>query len=495
MSKRREHAKQVLVWVVCAGLIAGVGWSATSCLRQGGDDARAVTTAEAKRLAQVKANNAKADPAAMAVNFSDGAHGGKFTGQVDWKQPLINGVTTPNGKSDPDSLVQAAPGLVASHTAKKSADTAKLPDKGWTVRKAASTKESKQSASAKAHTDKHTMDIVLSAVMSLRSSAAGDSDILKAKASWVKDAAIDGAAVDVFRAPLLLDAQQNQSDTASQSGKASQAAAPEAIFWVDHHAKLRRVQFDPAGTGMTTVDFLLDKTKVDKPQPIDLLGGHANSPRDLSGSEVKTLSQLRQHNATTAAAVDLELPVGNDEMLRAHGYLDWQVPMVYLNVDAPGKKNDGLLLALPQGAATRTAKASTDMPPSSPPADGWRAQQWSDRVEDDRASDLDTLLFKLMVMQSPTADDSDTVKKTGSWLRKDSMDDTGTNVFELPVGGDPKADKPGQAPFRYWIDNDDKSLRRVELRTDGLGMAHADLNKTTQPQWNIPYEVTAALNK
>lgn len=484
LTKRHERFQHGLVWLVCAGMLAGIGWTGTSCLRQHGqDEARPLTDAEADRLAQVRLHNFESGPVAMSLRLPDEAGGGGLTGQVDWSQPLINVATSRAGESKPDGLIQAVPGLIASHDAISAADPAALPEQGWTVRRtradSAGTADARQTAT----------DIVLSAVLTLSSMKAADPQRLRAKSKWLRQASIDGATVDVFRAPLMLDTVLLDQAADKAAGKSD---VPEAVFWVDRDGALRRLQLDPAGTGLATADFLLEQRDVASVEPISLLGGHPNDPRELNDDEAASLAGLRQRNSLTGATVDIELPVGDDEMIRAEGYLDWRVPMVYLAVDAPGKENDGLMCAMAAGAATRAGKVD-GLPPQTPPTDGWATQAWSDRVDGDKASDLDTLLFKLMVMASPAPDDLEAVKKDAAWLREDAIGKTDTAVLEFPIAGDKQADKPGMAPFRYWVDTSDQSLRRVELRTDGLGMAHADLAPQEPPAIQIPGEVVSAL--
>ncbi|MGH8877408.1 MAG: hypothetical protein ACRD0P_08720 [Stackebrandtia sp.] len=476
-SEQRDKYRRMLAWVVCAAVIAGVGWTGASCLRQSPDDPRAMTTAEATRLSRVSLNNVDAGTVPFSAELPDSAGGGGIDGRVDWSQSLVHAALTKAGKSKPYGLVQAIPGLVAQRPGTTSAD-ADTPADGWTVRHIS------PSESEPAEKDTGVIDIVMSAILTLRAETAADPAILKAKGSWLRQGVIDGATVDVFRAPLLLDAGAGAS-----KGK----KVPEAVFWVDDDSRLRRVQFDPGTKDLATVDFLLSQKDVKSVHPVDLLGGPPIEPRKVSKTEAETLAGLRQRNSMGGAEASIVLPVADGKVIRAEGYVDWRMPMAYLAVDAPGKKNDGLLFVLPSGAATLTSTVD-GKPPLTPQTSGWKAQEWSQRTEDGKASDLDTLLFKVLAMSNSQGDDTATVKDKAAWLRDDKLGGTAAEVFEFPISGDPDTDKPGQAPFRYWIGAKDDALHRIEMRTGELGMAHADLAPQSPPaSVVIPPPVIAGL--
>ena len=501
-TKRTQRIRHGLVWLVCAGLVAGVAWTATSCLHRPEAPTRAPTLAEVHRLAALRSHNLAAGPVDIIVTMPDASGGGGMTGRIDWSQPLLTAATTPAGDSRPNGFVQAVPGLVASHPADPDIELSALPDTGWTVRR------TRTSAGDTAATD-----IALSALLALGGDSDKDPDTLAGSSTWIKEASIDGAVVDVFRAPLLLDAASDPTSTDAPEDRSSgtsaaagvdhpavdtsatalpgRTATPEGVFWVDRDGGLRRVQFDPAGTGLVTADFLWDRSDTESDHPVPILGGAVNEPRELSGAEVTRLAGMRVSNAARTAEVDIELPVGDDEMVHATGWVDWRMPMVYLALDAPGDDNDGLLFAMVGGVATR-AGAVEGHPPAVPDSTGWSVEPWADRVVDGRPSELDSLLFKLLVLTSPQPDDEATVAEVGSWLRADDIDGDITSVVEFPIAGDTPTDRPGLAPYRYWID-DTGGLRRVELRVDGLGMAHADLADTDAPQVVVPDAVLSGL--
>lgn len=475
-SEQRDKFRRMLAWVVCAAVIAGVGWTGASCLRQQADDPRPMTDAEAQRLSRVNVNNYKAGAVPFTADLPDSAGGGGFDGQIDWSQPVMHAEVAKEGKSTPHTLVQAVPGLVASRKGTTRAD-APVPEDDWTVRHMG--QENRRGDDPQAAT----VDIIASAVLTLRSGRAADSQILKAKGSWLRQGVIDGATVDVFRAPLLLDA------AASGDGQ----KLPEAVFWVDGESRLRRIQFNPGATSLATVDFLLSKKDVAKVHPVDLLGGAPIDPRKVTKAEAENLAGLRQRNSLGGADAEITLPVADGKLIRAKGYVDWRAPMAYLAVDAPGKKNDGLLFVLPSGAATLRTEVD-GKPPLQPQANGWKAQAWSERSEDGKPSDIDALLFKVLSMANPQIDNATVVKDKAAWLREDKLGSTATEVYEYPIPGDPDTDEPGQAAFRYWIGAKDDALHRIEMRTRKLGMAHVDLKPTDQPAAVVvPAPVAAGL--
>lgn len=473
-SEQRDKFRRTLAWVVCAVVIAGVGWTGASCLRQQSDDPRPMTGAEAQRLARVNVGNYKAGTVAFTADLPESVGGG-MDGRIDWSQPVLHAGITAEGSSTPHTLVQAVPGLVAAREGSTSAD-AKVPETGWSVRHMSRDNPGGDDAQAA------TVDIIASAVLTLRSGQAADPEVLRAKGSWLRQSVIDGATVDVFRAPLLLD---------NAGGDAKKM--PEAVFWVDADSRLRRIQFDPGATSLATVDFLLSRDDVAKLHPIDMLGGAPIDPRKVTAAEADRLAGLRQRNGLGGAEARITLPVADGKVIRASGYVDWRTPMVYLNVDAPGKKNDGLLFVVPSGAATLSGDFD-GKPPTQPPAEGWMAQSWSKRTDDGKASELDTLLFRVLAMAATQPDDTGTVADTAAWLREDSVGGTATEVYEFPISGDPETEEPGQAPFRYWVGAKDDALHRIEMRTRKLGMAHVDLKPTDQPTAvAVPAAVVAGL--
>ncbi|GAA4896080.1 hypothetical protein LX16_1420 [Stackebrandtia albiflava] len=471
-----------MVWLVCAGMIGAVGWAATSCLRDPVEQARRLTEAEATRLAEVRTTNQEAGPVAMRLALPDSLGGGGLEGHIDWRRHLVHAGADIEGSDA--TLVQAVPGLIASHTGDADPESGEVPDRGWTVRRMAAAEDPASVPPAQAATD-----IVLSALMALGSPQPADSGYLREKGVWLREAAVDGATVDVVRAPFLLqpDVPTGDADAASET-----AAVPEAVFWVDRESRLRRVQIDPGGHGLATVDFLLARSDTPEITPVDVLGGATGDPRELTDEEVARLAGLRAANSGRTAEVSLELPVSDDRVIRAEGYLDWRASLVYLAVDAPGEENDGLLFVLPTGAATLRQPVN-GLPPSPPPTEGWTAQRWDDRIESGEAGDLDTLMYKLLVMGSAQNGPVEEVPDSARWLREDTRGGTTVDVYEFPLAGDPETE-PGAAPYRYWVGRDDGLLHRIELRTTGLGMAHLDLTSKEVAPVTIPYGIVTALS-
>ena len=353
---KRQKFDTFMVWLVCAGLAAALAWTGVSCMSRTPDQPRPVTAVEAGRLAQIRATGADMGTTAMRLELPESMGAVGLDGYVDWTSPMVHATTRLDG--EPTGLIQAVPGLIAGHPATDVDAMTEPPADGWTVRRM------QQSQSADADPGQAAVDILLSAVLALGSSAPVDASFLTQTGVWLKEATVDGETVDVIRAPLLL--QPGTDDTEN-------AESPEAVFWVDRDSQLRRLQADPAGNGLATIDLLLDQPEVPRLEPVAVLGGPAVEPRDLSAEEAERIADLRSTTSGRAARIDLRLPVGDDEILTARGWVDWRSAVAYLAVDAPGDNEDGLLFALGSGsrrdraarrrnATGRTADGGLDCP-------------------------------------------------------------------------------------------------------------------------------------
>ncbi|GLZ78963.1 hypothetical protein Afil01_37700 [Actinorhabdospora filicis] len=482
--------RRFVVWVGAIALIlGGFSYVGVGCMNKDGGASRTVTADEAARLSGVRQKNLAMGTVAVLARMPKELGETEISGWVDWTQPLVYAAVKPSSQPTYTGLVQAVPGLVATRPGDHAADPATLPADGWSVRRT-SVMESEQSPDPTTRA----LDIVLSAMMVLAADRPDDQRALQEKALWLEEGTIDGVPVDVFRAPLAVGPAPDPSSSASA---APAGAQPEAIMHVDREGRLRRLQVNPGGQGLATIDLLLEQ----RPDPaqaripaIDLLGGPPVAPRKVTDAEATLLAGLRKENAGTVSTVDLTMPVADGEVLRAVGWVDWRRPLLYLTVDNPGEEQDGQMLVLPGGVGWRSApvKGEAKRPPATPPAGGWRTQAWSERVDPNAgAGDMDLLLFKLMSLVSGRADDTAVVKEHASWLREARLGKLRATTFELPMSGD-QAAPSGQAPFRYWVTND-KSLRRVEMRTRQYGLAHADLAPGTLGYLQIPSAVTAAL--
>jgi len=473
---RRQKFDKLMVWLVVAGLVAGLGWGAVGCLNNlPAEEARPVSAEEAGRLARVKTTAAEAGTVAMRLDLPESLGDAGLEGYVDLSTPIVHAATRDG--SETTGLVQAIPGLIASHAKATEADPSQSPDNGWTVRR--------MQASEDPDVDpgQAVTDILLSAVLALGTTSPVDANFLEDQGVWLREAIVDGATVDVIRAPLLLQANTGEGDQA--------VASPDAMFWVDHDSRLRRLQVDPAGSGLATVDLLLDQPEAPSIEPVDVLGGSLVEPRDLTDEEATRLAGLRHSNSQRAAEVDLALPVGDDALITAKGWVDWRSAVVYLAVDAPGEDNDGLLFVLPSGAATLSTEVD-GLPPQTPPQEGWTAQRWDDRVDSGEAGDIDTLLYKLLSMAALEPDAVDQIAETSAWLREDTIADTTVDVVEFGAAGEAETE-PGTAAFRYWLDQDEPLLHRIQLLTNGFGYGRLDLAAAEPPIINIPYGIVTAL--
>lgn len=466
-----------MVWLVVSGLVAGLGWGAVGCLNNlPAEEARPISAEEAGRLAQIRATGVEAGTVAMRLDLPESMGDTGLEGYIDLSAPIVHAVT--GDGSETTGLVQAIPGLIASNVDGAEADPTQAPETGWTVRRMQASED------PDADPTQAVIDIMLSAILALGTIGNVDTNFLEDQGVWLEEAIVDGATVDVIRAPLLL-----QADTGGEGEQAT--TSPDAMFWVDRDSRLRRLQVDPAGTGLATVDLLLDQPQAAAIEPVDVLGGAMVDPRDLTDEEASRLAGLRYANSQRAAEVELALPVADDAVLTARGWVDWRSAVVYLAVDAPGEDNDGLLFVLPSGAATLTTPVDGP-PPQTPPQEGWTAQRWGDRVDSGEAGDIDTMLYKLLAMAALEPDSVDQVTETGAWLREDTVDDATVDVVEFGGAGEAETD-PGTASFRYWLDRDEPLLHRIQLRTNGFGFGRLDLTSAEPPVINIPYGIVTAL--
>ena len=473
-TSKRQKFDKIMVWVICAGLAGALGWTGVSCMSRSTDQPRPVTAAEADRLAQVRVTGTAAGTVAMRLDLPESLGGAGLDGFIDWNTPMVHATTRVDGEVT--GLIQAVPGLIAGNLVTGIDASDDPPTDGWTIRRMQAQDSPGTNPGLEA------IDILLSVVLTLAAPNPADTEFLAENAVWLREASIDGAVVDVIRAPLLLQPVEDES---------LGTQAPEAIFWVDRDAQLRRFQADPAGNGLATVDLMLDRHDTPSLEPVDVLGGAAIAPRDLSEDEATLLAGLRSANSARAARIDLRLPVGDNRILTAQGWVDWRSTVAYLAVDAPGEDDDFLMFALPSGVADIPAEVDA-MPPAQPPQEGWRVQSWSERVDGGQSDDLDALVYKVLSMASLEADTTEEAAAAGTWLRDDAIDGTPVDVVEFATAGDPETDA-GAAPFRYWVDQDESILHRVQLRTGGFGMGHATLTIEEPPMLNVPYGIITTL--
>ncbi|MEV0647186.1 hypothetical protein AB0I28_18150 [Phytomonospora sp. NPDC050363] len=475
--------RKVAVWIGAGALVLGAfSWAGVGCLNKGSEVSRSVTAEEAGRLAGMRAHNLALGTVALLARMPEELGETEVSGWVDWTQPLLYAAIKPSAQPTYTGLVQAVPGLVATRPGDMAADPEKLPADNWSVRRTAGAAPAGEDPDPLGRA----LDIVMSAVMVLGSNGPDDVGAFQERAVWLDEGTIDGVAVDVFRAPLVVGQAPDPAESAEASAPPP-ASTPEAVFHVDHAGQLRRVQINPGGHGLATVDLLVEQ----RPDPedaripaIDLLGGPPVTPRKVTDAEAQVLAGLRNGNADTVSAVRLTLPVGDGELLNATGWVDWRQPLAYLTIDNPGTDSDGQMFVLPGGIAWRAlpVEGKAKKPSMPAAADGWQTQQWGARIDEEGgASDLDLLMFKLLTLAAGGPDDLGSIKETASWLRESRLGKTHATTFEIPMAGDQTAPS-GQAPYRYWLDSDER-LRRVEMRTQQLGLGRADLTPVSDVPW------------
>ena len=164
-------------------------------------------------------------------------------------------------------------------------------------------------------------------------------------------------------------------------------------YWLDHDARLHRLETGLAGVGPVTVQL----NRTDRPtlRPVDALGGRPGQPRALTAVERGRLDRLPARlRARGGAAVTLTAPVAAATNLRGAGWVSWSGRAAYLTVADLGVPERRTLLRV-DGAGVRRAEVpaatvpgtveSPGRPPLPPPARGWGA-------DPRRAGDLGLLL-------------------------------------------------------------------------------------------------------
>lgn len=453
------------MWVMAIIVaIAVAGWFAVSCSPDQSSAERPVSEQEAALLAGMRERNNGDEP--VAVRISVPTDGGKVTadGYLDWQVPMLY-ARVPDADGE-HRLVQAIPGLIATRADDEAAfSELRVPEGGWTTR---------QMLTGAVTPLDTTMDILASSLFTLTSAQADDPAELAEKATWREEGVIDGEAVDSFRAPIMV-----QSD---QEG----AADPEALYSLDKAGDLRRFQVNTGEASLSAVDFLRD-VEIDATGLVatDLLGGPAIAPVAVDGALAETIAQVRAENWQATAAVELTVPTGDGQVTTGHGEIDWRTMTAYLHLaDASGQR---LFLARPGGYATRAAEG--DGRPETLPADGWETHTLGEEDAAEQFGAVEQLVFRVLEMAAEDAEDADAIAEQAFLLRTDEIDGASVNVVEFPVAGDAEAN-PGQSAFRYHLNGE--RLSEVEMMSY-FGVASAELSPEDFPMVEIPWELAEAI--
>ncbi|MEU6857466.1 hypothetical protein AB0B28_01120 [Glycomyces sp. NPDC046736] len=439
--------------------IALAGWFAVSCGADRPGAERPVSEEEAALLAGMRHRNAGADPVALRMSLPVDGEQVTVDAYLDWRAPMLY-ARVPDGEGH--RLVQAIPGLVASHADDELAfGDVTVPEGDWTTR---------QMLSGAATPLDTAFDILASSLFTLTADTADDPAVLAEKATWREEGVIDGEPVDSFRAPIMVEAEGQTGPT------------PEALYSLDEQGDLRRFQVNTGAESLSAADFLRE-AKFDATElvPIDVLGGPAIDPVPVDEDLAGTLAQVRAENWSQTAEVELAVPGEDGGVATAFGSVDWRTMTAYLHVtDAAGQR---LLLARPGGFAVR--EADSDELPEVPPTEGWETHALTDEDASESFGSVETLAYRLLEMSAEEADDEAAILEQGTLLRVDGNDEEPVYVVEYPVAGDADA-AAGESAYRYHVGGD--RLREVEMMTY-FGVASAEVDYEDFAMVAIPWEV------
>lgn len=439
--------------------IATAGWFAISCEADRTGAERPVTDEEAAELASMRYRNHASAPVAVRMSFPVGGEEVVVDGFLDWGATLLY-ARMPDGEGG-NRLVQAVPGLVATHVDDAAFDQAHVPSSEWT---------SRQMLTEGAPANESVFDVLVSSLFTLSAESDDDPAYLAEQATWREDGVLDGEPVDTFRAPLMVESGEEP------------AASAEALYSLDGEGDIRRFQVNVGGSELATVDFLREVDfDASGLHPVDLLGGPAVAPSEVDGDLARTIAQVRSANWAKSAMVEMTVPVADGQVVSAHGSVDWRTMTAYLNVeDTDGHR---LLLARPGGFASIDTDSS-DLPDVLP-AEGWEAHALDAEDVAEHFGPVETLTYRLLEMSAEEDADAEEMVEQASQLRVDESGEETTHVVEFPVAGDAET-AIGESAFRYHIT--DERLSEVEMMT-AFGVASAELEYEDYPMVVIPWAV------
>jgi hypothetical protein len=482
-----------LAALVIGALIAGNGL--VSCGEQpeaAAFKSRAVTAAEATRLAGVRLTNYKAGHVGIGVTIGAGAGSVHMTGWVDWRQPLIylNSIGTPNGPDD--GMLQAIPGVVAirpglyrpaatskGNTPPYPAPPVPAPPTGWQVRPI-------EPGSA--------IDTMITLLFSMRSGTVDNAGQIAAIGTkLIGQERINGIPVDVIDGAAVPPAAPKASaaPTPSPSGLPFADQGGQVRYWVDAQSRVLRVAALVNPT--TTLQINFNRTDKTDPSAIELLGGAVVTPRPLTTAELKLLSKMRVNDRVSGGGViTLAVPVGQQKLYSATGWIDWAVPSLYATLrNNKASTPDATLRADAYGMTVRGSLTGTPgtnpggplaAPAIHPSASGWKRTTWSDYADQYGEPDLQLILNELLALSSWSKDDPAGLKPVASRLRTDTVDGVAVTVFEIRQPSESTV-PPGYGRLRFWVDAHGL-LRRLELRTRTGAYGYVTITPSAVP--NLP---------
>lgn len=446
------------MWGLAIAVLVGTaGWMAVSCGADRADAERPVTEDEAQLLAGMRSRNLGSEPVAIRMSLPVDGEQLHVDGYLVWDGPLLYArVPTDDGSQQ---LLQAIPGLVATHEDDAAFDEVAVPEDGWSPR---------QMLAGGASPAQSALDVLVSSMFTLASGRDDDPGYLAEHATWRDEGLVDGAPVETFRAPIMVD---------SGGG----AATPEALYTLDESGDIRRFQVNTGGGELATVDFLREiEFDASGLEPIDLLGGPETAPSEVDRDLSETLAEVRTANWERSATVELAVPIGNDQVATGHGLIDWRTMTAYLNIaDTDGYH---LLLARPGGLATLAT--DSDELPLPLPEEGWETHALDDEDVAENFGSIETLVYRMLEMAAEEPEDPEKLAEEATLLRVDGGDEP-VHVVEFPVNGDADA-AAGQSAFRYHVA--EGRLVEVEMMTL-YGVASGHLEPEEYPMVAIPWSV------
>ncbi|MEV4628498.1 hypothetical protein AB0J90_19735 [Micromonospora sp. NPDC049523] len=497
----------------CLALVSGAGLAAglVSCAPPGHTDpARALTAAEADRLAAMRITNYRAGRVGVYATLGIPGTQIELAGAVDWPRGLAYLSVAGPGAGSQRGLLQAVPGLVLSRPDPPAGTgptgggpgplqtlvppspapppPAQPPGDGWRVRRMVT------SGPVPAAVDSFLT--LLFAVAADRSDPTGPL-LGRDTARWLGRDRAGGTTVDVLLGPAVPALTGNPT-----SGTDGTIPAPPTgglgggavRYWLDRDGRLHRFEALLAGDVPVQVDF--DRAERPELTAVAALGGAPVRPRAATRAETDLLTRVRAENrALGGAGITLavpttqplaELPAVN---LRGAGWVDWSDGVAYLaldELDRPGERT--LLRANRTGVAVRDVPSERDVPasggaeppPLPPPRDrDWDHLSWQRRTDALGAPDLDLLVNEALAVGGAGLGPADRLRDSASWLRQDELDGRPVTVFEVPKEAEAQVGR-GQARMRYWVDRSGL-LRRLELRTRTGAFAQLDLTPGPVP--------------
>ncbi|SCL23971.1 hypothetical protein [Micromonospora inyonensis] len=449
-STRRRHTRLVGLGVVAAvtasALVAGLlTWQPDPPA-----PTRALTVAEAERLAAVRVTNYRDGRAGVRATVGRGGDRVEAVGWVDWTRPLVYLDVGGPGAGPLRGLVQATPDLMAVRPDPAAVLTPAVPPlvppaDNWRIRDLP---------------DRPPVAALLDLLLALAADRPDPVARLPG-ARWVARDTVGRSPVDVFRmADLPVPPDSPASGTPTRP-------PPDDgwRYWVDRDARLHRLTARLPDAVPVTLD--LDRSHRPPLHPVAALGGARGLPRDLTGEEAERLTAMPARNrALGGTALTLAAPTGTGANLRGGGWLDWRGQVAYLattDLDAPEQRT--LTRHDRSGVARTQVPVGDEAPDARPPLPPPRDARWQRGRTG--PGELDLLVGSaLRAGREPPDPDRAT------WLRRDNAGRQPVDVIEV---------YGGRHALRYWLDRSGV-LRRLELRTGTGAWAQLDLVQAPVPR-------------